>query len=401
VIDGDLLEPGAHRADGVADDAALLAAMLRVEIAWVQALADGDAATADQVEAVVRAGHGWQPSLDGTDVEDAGNPVLPLVRALRARVDDPGAARLLHAGLTSQDVLDSALMLLVRDATTHVGEDLGRAAQALARLAEEHRGSLMAGRTLTQYAVPTTFGLKAAQWLTGVLDAADHLDVVRRTLPVQCGGAAGTLSRAADLVPDPGRAAAALADRLGLTWPGLPWHTRRTPVTRTGDALVEVLDALGVVAADVLLLGRPEIGEVREAPAPGRGGSSTMPHKQNPVLATLVHAAALQGPQLGAQLHLCAAHAVDERPPGAWHAEWPALRRLLRLGVVATAQAAELVEGLRVDTEAMARRAHLAADQLLAERGSEGTGDPAAYLGATDTFIDTALARFRGVPRDT
>ncbi|PVG82547.1 adenylosuccinate lyase [Nocardioides gansuensis] len=374
--------------------------MLRVEVAWMQALADSGAAKADHVDAVVHAVHGWQPTLDPTEVEDAGNPVLPLVRALRARVDDPEAARLLHVGLTSQDVLDSGLMLLVQDAMARLREDLGRTAQALARLADEHRGSLMAGRTLTQYAVPTTFGLKAAQWLTGVLDAADHLDAVRRSLPVQCGGAAGTLSRAADLVPDPARAAAALANRLGLAWPGLPWHTRRAPVTRVGDAIVEVLDTLGVVAADILTLGRPEIGEVREAPAPGRGGSSTLPHKQNPVLATLVHAAALQAPQLGAQLHLCASQAVDERPPGAWHAEWPALRRLLRLSVVATAQAAELVAGLEVDTEAMASRTHAAVDQLLAERGGEGTGDPATYLGATHAFVDAALIRFRGGPRD-
>lgn len=398
--DEGLLEPGSHRALGVADDAALLAAMLRVEVAWVQVLADAGAAKADHVDAVVRAVEGWQPTLDPTEVEDAGNPVLPLVHALRARVDDPDAARVLHTGLTSQDVLDSALMLLVRDASDRLRADLDRTAQALAGLAGEHRGSLMAGRTLTQYAVPTTFGLKSAQWLAGVLDAADHLDVVRRTLPVQCGGAAGTLSRAADLVPDPARAAAALADRLGLAWPGLPWHTRRAPVTRVGDALVEVLDALGVVTADVLTLGRPEIGEVREAPAPGRGGSSTMPHKQNPVLATLVHAAALQAPQLAAQLHLCAGQAVDERPPGPWHAEWPALRRLLRLSVVATAQAAELVAGLQVDTDAMARRARAAADQLLAERGDASTGDPAAYLGASNAFVDAALTRFREAPRD-
>lgn len=397
--DGGLLEPGAHRALGVADDTALLAAMLRVEVAWVQVLAEGGAAKADQVDAVVRAVDGWLPALDATEVEDAGNPVPALARALRGRVDDHDAARLVHAGLTSQDVLDSALMLLVRDASYRLRVDLDRTAQALAGLAEEHRGSLMAGRTLTQYAVPTTFGLKAAQWLTGVLDAADHLDAVRRTLPVQCGGAAGTLSRAADLMPDPARAAATLADRLGLSWPGLPWHTRRAPVTRVGDALVEVLDALGVVAADVLTLGRPEIGEVREAPAPGRGGSSTMPHKQNPVLATLLHAAALQAPQLGAQLHVCAGQAVDERPPGPWHAEWPALRRLLRLSVVAAAQAAELAAGLQVDTEAMAHRARAAADQLLAERGNGSPGDPAAYLGASNTFVDAALARFRGRTR--
>ena len=389
----DLLEPGAHRARGVADEEALVAAMLRVEVAWMDALVDGGAATNDHVEAVARSVAGWLPNLDGVGIEDAGNPVLPLVHALRSRVDGD-AAGLVHAGLTSQDVLDTALMLLAKDALGRVVTDLDRAAQDLARLSDDHRGAVMAGRTLTQYAVPTTFGLRAAQWLVGVLDARDHAAAVRRALPVQCGGAAGTLSRAAELVPDPTAAAAVLADRLGLTWPGLPWHTRRTPVTRVGDALVEVADALGVVAADVLTLCRPEIGELREAP--GRGGSSTMPHKQNPVLATLVHAAALQAPQLSAQLHLCSGQAVDDRPPGAWHAEWSALGRLLRLTVVAAAQAAELIAGLQVDTDAMARRAEAAADLLLAEREHPSPGGPSAYLGAADTFVDVVLERFRG-----
>ena len=391
----DLLEPGAHRARGVADEEALVSAMLRVEVAWMGALVDGGAATADHVEAVLRSVEGWLPDLDEAGIEDAGNPVLPLVDALRARVD--GDARtLVHAGLTSQDVLDTALMLLAKDALGRVVTDLDRAAQDLARLSDDHRGAVMVGRTLTQYAVHTTFGLRAAQWLVGVLDARDHADAVRRALPVQCGGAAGTLSRAAELVPDPTAAAAVLADRLGLTWPGLPWHARRTPVTRVGDALVEVADALGVVAVDVLTLGRPEIGELREARAPGRGGSSTMPHKQNPVLATLVHAAALQAPQLSAQLHLCSGQAVDDRPPGVWHAEWSALGRLLGLSVVAAAQAAELVAGLQVDTDAMARRAEAAADLLLAEREHPSPGGPSAYLGAADTFVDVALERFRG-----
>jgi 3-carboxy-cis,cis-muconate cycloisomerase len=321
--------------------------------------------------------------------------VLPLVHALRSRVGGD-AGRLVHAGLTSQDVLDTALMLLAKDALGRVLTDLDRAALDLARLSDDHRGAVMAGRTLTQYAVPTTFGLRAAQWLVGVLDARDHAAAVRRSLPVQCGGAAGTLSRAAELVPDPSTAAEVLADRLGLTWAGLPWHTRRTPVTRLGDALVEVVDALGVVAVDVLTLGRPEIGELREAPAPGRGGSSTMPDKQNPVLATLVHAAALQAPHLSAQLHLCSGQAVDDRPPGAWHAEWPAVGRLLRVTVVAAAQAAELVAGLRVDTDAMAHRVATAADQLLAEGEQTGPGGPTGYLGAADTFVDVALERFRG-----
>ena len=391
----ELLEPGAHRAHGVADDAALAAAMLRVEVAWMRALVDGGAAKSDHADAVERAVDGWQPDLDAAEVEAAGNPVLPLVNALRARVEDPDAAALVHVGLTSQDVLDTAQMLVARDALDRVLADLDRTAGALAALADGHRASVMAGRTLTQYAVPITFGLTAAQWLTGVLDSRDRLDDVRRSLPVQCGGAAGTLSRAAQLVPDPTDTAAALADRLGLSWPGLPWHTRRTPVTRLGDALVQVGDALGSMAVDVLTLGRPEIGEVREGAVPGRGGSSTMPHKQNPVLATLVHSAALQAPQLGAQLHVCAGQAADQRPAGAWHAEWPSLRRLLRLTVVAAGQAADLIADLQVDSGAMTRRAHAASEALLSESG-DSAGDPSAYLGASDAFVETALARFRG-----
>lgn len=391
----ELLEPGAHRARGLVDGAALVAAMLRVEAAWMRALVDTGAAKAEYAEAVERAVHGWRPEPAPADVEDAGTPVLAVVRTLRERVDDPDAAALVHAGLTSQDVLDSALMLLARDAIERILGDLDATAGALAALADAHRGSVMAGRTLTQYAVPVTFGLTAAQWLVGVLDAADRLRAVHGSLPVQCGGAAGTLARAGDLVPAPAAAAEALAARLGLLWPGLPWHTRRTPVTRIGDSLVEVDGALGVVATNVLTLGRPEIGEVWEGVAPGRGGSSTMPDKQNPVLAVLVNSAALQAPQLGAQLHLSAGQAADQRPTGAWHAEWPSLRRLLELTVVAASQAAELVAGLHVDADAMSARAVAAADRLLAERG-EATGDPSAYLGASDAFVDAALARFRG-----
>ncbi|GGN08768.1 3-carboxy-cis,cis-muconate cycloisomerase [Lentzea pudingi] len=363
--------PGSHRAAGLLDDAALVRAMLEVEVAWARVLGSplslGD----------------WVPSLDPVEVEAAGNPVLPLVSALRARVSTP-----VHTGLTSQDVLDTALMLLARGVLERVSADLERTGRALAGLAGEHRGSVMAGRTLTQYAVPITFGLKAARWLVGVLDSLDELEAVASGLPVQCGGAAGTLSR----VADPVASAAALAGFLGLVWPGMPWHTYRAPVTRLGDAVVRCCDALGVMAADLLTLGRPEVGEVREGFVAGRGGSSTMPHKRNPVLSVLVNSAALRAPGLGAQLHLCAARAVDERPDGAWHAEWPALRALLELAVVAGSQAAELVEGLEVRADVMARRAAEAAPDLLAERG--GGTDPGSYLGAAGVFVDEALKRW-------
>lgn len=371
--------PGSHRAVGLFDESALVRAMLRVEVAWTRAVGgDGDA--------VLAAVDGWAPSLDPAEVEAAGNPVLPLVSALRSRVPTT-----VHTGLTSQDVLDTALVLLARNGMDRIAADLSRVARALARLADEHRSSVMAGRTLTQHAVPITFGLKAARWLSGVLDALDELSRVRAGLPVQCGGAAGTLSRAA-LSGDPLAAAAAFARELELVWPGLPWHTHRAPVTRIGDALVRSCDALGVIAADVLTLGRPEIAEVREGAVAGRGGSSTMPHKQNPVLSVLVNSAALRAPQLGAQLHLCAARAVDERPDGAWHAEWPALLGLLELTVVASSQSAELVEGLRVDAEAMARRAAAVSADLLAERG--GGTDVGGYLGVANDFVDEVLKRW-------
>ncbi|MFG2039859.1 lyase family protein [Dactylosporangium sp. NPDC048998] len=389
-----LLEPGSHRAADVVDDGALVSAMLRVEVAWLHALAACGAATAEQVTAVEKAAASLEPRIAPRDVEDAGNPALPLVRALRAAVTDPDAAALVHRGLTSQDLVDTALMLMVRAALDRLTVDLDAACDSLASLADTHRDSVMAGRTLTQHAVPVTFGLKTAHWLVGVLDARAGLLEARTALPVQCGGAAGTLALAAGLVDDPVRAASAFADQLGLVWPGLPWHSRRTPVTRLGDLFAETTGALARIASDVLLLGRPEFAEVREAAHAGRGGSSTMPQKQNPMLSVLVRSAGLQAPQLAAQLHLCAANGVDERPPGEWQAEWPALRRLLELALTSAAQAAELVENLQIDAYAMRHRAETEASTLLAEASVEGR-DPMSYLGAANTFIDAAIQRWR------
>jgi 3-carboxy-cis,cis-muconate cycloisomerase len=391
------LEPGAHRAEALADDAAvdaaLVEAMLDVERAWMIALADGGAAGAQHVAAVAAA---RPEAISADDIENVGNPVFALVASLRAAVDDK-TARLVHRGLTSQDVLDTALMLIARDAVVRIDGHLARTCAALADAAEAHRATVMAGRTLTQYAVPVAFGLKAAQWLAGVLDARDALAAL--TFPVQCGGAAGTLSKAAQIVPDPLRAASILGETLGLAVTDLPWHTRRAPITRLGDALAEVCQSLGKIAADVLVLGRPEIGELSEDGAAGRGGSSTMPHKQNPVLSVLIRSASLRAPHLAAALHTCAALHVDERADGAWHAEWPALRDLLRLTLVAASQSAELTEGLVVHADVMNRRAREAAQQLLAERG--GGDDPADYLGVSDAFIDTVLRRVeRGADRD-
>lgn len=390
-MDFGLLEPGAHRVAGLADDAALAKAMARVETAWFRALTEQGAATPEQYDAVAAAAATWQPDLAdlATQAESGGNPVPPFVRGLRDVVGerDSAAAALVHRGLTSQDVMDTALMLLAANTVARVRVELTSVARGLGRLADEHRCSVMAGRTLTQHATPITFGLKAAQWLAGILDALKGLE--RTELPVQCGGAAGTLALAGELVPKPLTAASVFARELGLSWPQLPWHTRRSPVTAVGDALVGVCDALGVIASDVALMSRPEIAEIAEG-GPG-GASSTMPNKRNPVLSVLIRSASQQAPMLGAQLHLAAGSAVDERPDGAWHSEWSALRRLFVLAATASAQGADLVADLQVDVEAMSRRADGVSEALLAERGS-GTGPASSYLGSADAFVTLALS---------
>jgi 3-carboxy-cis,cis-muconate cycloisomerase len=294
-------------------------------------------------------------------------------------------------------VLDTALVLNLRDVVARIGADLSRQITALSGLADRHRGTRMAGRTLTQHAIPITFGLKAATWLNAVLDARDILAAAAE-LPIQIGGAAGTLAAPTALAGSPERAldlVTVTAATLGLP-ARPPWHTARAPFTRVADALVTCTDAWGRIANDVLLGGRPEVGELAEPAAEGRGGSSAMPQKQNPVLSVLIRRAALAGPPLAATLHLAAAEAVDERPDGSWHTEWSTLRTLARRTVVAGAQTAELLEGLRVDAHRMAATLGAAGPGIDAERRKMGDDGP--YLGATDRLIDATLDRAREQP---
>lgn len=392
----DLWWPADERAGDLMSDEALLAAMVTVEQAWLDALvADGVAPTA------ARADLSAVP-LDATDLARraaaGGNPVIPLVADLRAAVGGD-AARWLHRGLTSQDVVDTALVLCTRDAAAVVAALLCEQAELLAALAVAHRRTPMAARTLTQHAVPTTFGLKAAGWLAGVCDAHDAVAALR--WPLQAGGAAGTLAAAVELTGDVSGATALVArtaETLGLD-EAAPWHTARAPLTRAGDALVTATDAWGRLARDVLELGRPEVGELAEGSG---GGSSTMPHKANPVLSTLVRRAALTAPQLAATLHLAAAEQVDERADGSWHAEWAALRDLGRRAVVAGGQMVELLGGLRVHPDRMAATLAAAADDLHAEHRTMAqlAGRPAAgdYLGAAEALVDRAVARAGRLP---
>ncbi|UYM06743.1 lyase family protein [Solicola gregarius] len=398
----DLFWPGDERAGDAMSETALLQAMVRVEAAWLATLADaGIAETTADLGGLV--GEADVPAI-AADAESAANPVLPLLALIRERlgVRDEQAASWLHRGLTSQDTLDTAIVLCLRDVGTVVRRELEHQVGALVDLTERHRNDVMAGRTLGRHAVPVTFGLKSAGWLQGVLDAVDDIAATER-LPAQLGGAAGTLAASTALASDAGLGDAArsaqglamqCASRLGLA-ARPPWHTNRAPITRVGDALVGCTDAWGHIANDVLSLSRPEVGEVTE-PA-GRGASSTMPHKQNPVLSTLIRRAALAAPTDAARLHLAAADTHDERPTGGWHLEWATLRSLARHAVTASSQTTELLTGLHVDAARMRTNAEGAADALLSERDafSSKTGPVDSYLGATDLVIGAALDRAR------
>jgi len=399
----DLYWPGDERAGSLMSDLALLQAMEAVESAWLAALVEAGLAPASARHPV--RGLVGADDLDALarGAESGGNPVIGLVRLLRDRLGPGEAARWLHRGLTSQDVLDTALVLTLRDVLDELDRQLDAQTQVLLALVQAHRNTAMVGRTLTQHAVPTTFGLKAATWLTGVLDGADLVSSARARLAVQLGGAVGTLAAATELArlqgaDDPATTAWRLVTITGgaLELAGLaPWHTSRAPITAVGDALVSCTDAWGHLAADVATLARPEIGELAE----GRGGgSSTMPGKRNPVLSVLIRRAALAGPPLAATLHLAAATTVNERPDGAWHAEWAALRDLGRRTVVAGSQTSDLLADLRVDPARM--RATLdsatgtaAEQQSMADLVGGQPGD--SYRGVTHLIVDAVLDRAR------
>ncbi|MFJ5264903.1 adenylosuccinate lyase family protein [Streptomyces sp. NPDC088387] len=366
--------------EALTSDEAWLAAMVEFEAALSAAqtrLGAVPAGTADAIRAAGGAG-----ALDPVELarigREAANPVVFFVKRLTELVAaaDPDAAGHVHAGCTSQDVLDSAAMLIATRALTLVRDDLVRIRAALAGLAREHRSTPAVARTLTQHAVPTTFGAKAATWLTLVCDAHDRVDAVLRAgLPVSMGGAAGTLAAYHDhltgaCVPDdhPELLLASLvAEELGLARPTVPWHAVRTPIADLAAVLSFVGGALGKFAADVLVLSRTEIAEVTEPAAVGRGQSSAMPQKRNPVLSTLVATAARQLPVYALVLGQSMV-AEDERSSGAWHAEWQPLRECLRLAAGASHTAAELAEGLVVSADRIRANVTLTGSSLVAER---------------------------------
>lgn len=280
----------------------------------------------------------------------AGTLAIPLVRRLReaAAAKDPAAAEFVHRGATSQDVADTALMLQARAGAALISEDALALGDALAALAEAHAQTPMLGRTLLQAAQPITLGLKAAGWMLGLEDARRRFErEATAAIRLQLGGPVGTL---AGLSP---RVAELVALDLGLA-PALPWHAQREAVAGLATALAILTGALGKIAQDIALLAQSEVGEAFEPRAEGRGGSSSMPSKRNPTGCQIVLSAALRAPGLASGI-IAGLPQAHERDLGGWQAEAPALATLFELTHGALAALRPVVEGLEVDTAAMAR----------------------------------------------
>lgn len=422
----------------VVDARAWARAMLDFEAALAAALAERGIAPAAAAAEIATACAELepQPALLAAGAAADGTPVPALLAALRERLS-PAAADHLHRGATSQDAVDTAASLVAARALAPLLGDLDAAAGAAARLAERHRSTLQAGRSLLQQAVPVTFGLRAAGWLTGLDEAAAELSRRRRALAVQLGGGAGTL---AALGVEGGAVAAALARRLQLAEPPLPWHANRVRPALLAAALGAASGAAGKVGADVALLAQTELSEVRERRG---GGSSTLPQKRNPVAAVAAVACARRTPGLVATM-LAAMPGELDRAAGSWQAEAETLSELLRLTGSAAAAARQLLEGLEVDPSRMRdnlelggglvmaealstalaaqlgrpRAQELAAEaasrareqglrlaeaaagdpEIVAALGAEGVAaalDPVAYLGSAEPFVQRALSAHR------
>jgi 3-carboxy-cis,cis-muconate cycloisomerase len=425
-------------------DRAFVDAMVEVEVALLQALAELDLAPHQAARELSEAVASGRLELDlnelGRGAGEQGTPIPALLRTLRRQLPESASAQV-HKGATSQDVIDTAMMLVARRALDVVLADLGAAADACAGLVERHRDAIVPGRTLLQQALPVTFGLKAAGWLSGLDGARADLAVVRdRDLAVQFGGAVGTLANLGDRGLD---VAAGIAGRLGLVAPELAWHTVRLRPVRLAAACGATLGILGKIGRDVVLLAQTEVAEAVEGGGEGRGGSSTMPHKRNPVGGVALVACAQRGPGLVATM-LAAMGQEHERGAGGWQAEPETLLELLRLTGSAAAIARELMAGLEPDLDKMRADMDLtgglvmsesvaaalapvlggADAQKLVERaarrsvdsglgfrevllelpevhdalGPEGLDaalDPSDYLGAADELIDRALKGHR------
>jgi 3-carboxy-cis,cis-muconate cycloisomerase len=430
---------------GATSDGAWLRAMLDFESALASAEGGLGLVPAHAAESIVTACHDdrFDPVAIGRAGRLGANPAIPLVDELRRRV--PGdCAPWVHFGSTSQDVLDSALMLVIGRATDLVVDHLDDLASAAATLAQRHRSTPMAARTLLQQALPTTFGAKASGWLVATLEAAETVHRARqRCKVVQLGGAAGTLASLGDSGP---RVVEAVAAELGLGVAVMPWHSDRTRVVEMACALAMATGVAGKISSDVALLMQTEVGEAFEPAAAGRGGSSALPQKRNPAMAAVVGAAVRRTNGLAGVILGCMVQ-EHERAVGAWQAEWQAMTGLLQSTGGALSTTAEMLAGLDVDARRMASNLDITRGLVLSERVTlelsrhlgpaearrvveqasrrvaastrslrdeleadpataalwpelpDDLFDPKAWLGSAEIFVDRALAAYAGAPR--
>ncbi len=443
-----LLAPlfGSPAMEAVWSDEAAVVAMLHFEAVLAAAESEAGVVPASAV-APITAGC-KRSEIDMTALADAaavaGNTAIPLVKMLTAKVEqsDPEAAKWVHYGATSQDVMDTGLVLQLREGFKVIEADLGRAMAATATLAKIHRDTPMAGRTWLQQALPITFGLKMAGTLDALMRHRDRLAEARpRILALQFGGAAGTLASLGDKGPEVARL---LAARLNLSLPDTPWHGQRDRILEAASLMAGLAATSAKVARDVALMMQTEVGEVLEPAAPGRGGSSTMPHKRNPTLSATILGAAGLAPQLLAAIAAGGA-GEHERFAGGWQSEWLALPELARLTGGVLSRLAELLEGLEIKPDRMADNLAATGGLMMAEavqmalapalgrlvahgrieaacRKAVGEGralldvlaedeeislhasrerladllDPAGYLGTAGVFVDRVLARYEG-----
>ncbi|VVE44941.1 3-carboxy-cis,cis-muconate cycloisomerase [Pandoraea terrigena] len=362
---------------------ATLQGMLDFEAALAAAEAEAGVIPAAAVAPITAAAHASE--LDWAALRDAaagaGNLAIPLVKQLTARVKarDADAARFVHWGATSQDAIDTGLILQVRGALDDLGADLDSLIAQLAAQVRQHRATVMVGRTWLQHALPITFGLKLAGTLDALLRArADLANVRQQVLCAQFGGAAGTLASLGTQGP---AVAAALARHLGLAQAATPWHGQRDRIVRAGSWAAALTGSLGKFARDTAMLTQTEVGEIAEASGAGRGGSSTMPHKRNPVGCAAILAAATRTPQLAATLFV-AMQQDHERGLGTWHAEWETLPELLMLCGGALATARTLVQDWTVDTTRMRANLDITHGLIMAEAVTMALGETMGRLDA-------------------
>ena len=420
-----------------------VAQILRFEAALARAEARAGLIPADAASTIEAACRVDAFDVDALEREAAraGTIVIPLVQQLTAKTAAPGRDYV-HFGATSQDAIDTALALQMRDGLEAIDGELRGIGAAAAQLAQAHRRSIMPGRTLMQHAVPITFGLKAARWLSAITRLVRSLAALRAdALALQLGGAAGTL---AALGAEGDRVAQYLADELGLSAPDIPWHAERDRPATVSAALGVLAGVLAKIAGDVVLMAQTEVAEVAEGPAEGKGGSSAMPQKRNPVDAIQAIAASRLAIGL-VPVMLSAMSQEHERGAGGWQTEWTAIPDLFRhtarsasrvrsalttLDVRPDQMRAHLALGggaLMAESVATALTPHVGRPEALnivgelsrraAESGSLGEAarnndrvqsvldasaleralDPDAYLGSTDRFIDRALAAWSAV----